>query len=554
MKKNKLLALLLVVVMGASLLSCASDEPASTPGPAAEDAGSTPSTDTPNTDDASATGITLNVLQWEPENQTIDFENLWFYEELEKDTGIKINWTVVKESEWNTNMNLMFVSGNYPDLIIRPNLNLSVEEYGVTQGILIPLDDYINADVMPNYYSRLHMNDANAAIPASDGLSYYIGYLVAQNINHDGNFYINKMWLDTLGLDIPTTLDELTQVLIAFRDEIPAALGMDTVYPFSAGGNGGAEGGLNHQTNGLYVHFAMFGVPLQRWIHAAIDDNHQVVFPGFMPGFREAVEWLHMCYDEGLLDPEALTQDTNEWNVKMNQGQIGFTSHLRLINAGVDEVRDDFVSILPPTDNHGASVPRVMEIPDFGAVVTVANQHVEETMRWLDAQFETERMMVASNGPLTDVGTIGATLMINEEGKYEVIYVPDDNALYNYVPLISGQFFAPGDYYFDIFEMPPHRVERYESSKEYAEAGVLETNSHDILRKLVILDADDAATTARLHDSIQTLLLESLADFITRGVTDSGWDTFESNVINAGIENYLSIYQAAYDAYRALNP
>ena len=30
--------------------------------------------------------------------------------------------------------------------------------------------------------------------------------------------YINKKWLDYLGLEVPTTTDELEQVLIAFRD------------------------------------------------------------------------------------------------------------------------------------------------------------------------------------------------------------------------------------------------------------------------------------------------------------------------------------------------
>ncbi|MFR5152719.1 MAG: hypothetical protein ACLTER_27150 [Ruminococcus sp.] len=30
--------------------------------------------------------------------------------------------------------------------------------------------------------------------------------------------YINKKWLDYLGLEIPTTTDELEQVLIQFRD------------------------------------------------------------------------------------------------------------------------------------------------------------------------------------------------------------------------------------------------------------------------------------------------------------------------------------------------
>jgi len=406
---------------------------------------------------------------------------------------------------------------------------------------------------MPNYYSRLRMNNANASIPASDGKSYHIGYLVAQNVNHDGSFYINRKWLDAVEMEVPATVDELTEVLIAFRDEIPGLLGIETVFPFSAGGSGGVGGGINHQTNGLYVHFAMFGVPIQRWVYAVIDEDHNVVFPGYMDGFRAALEWMHMCYTEGLLDREAITQDTNVWSTKMNAEQVGFTSHLRMLNAGLDAVNDQWVSILPPASEFGVSVPRILEIPDFGAVLTVANKNVEATMRWLDAQFDTERMMVAANGPLSDIGTIGTTLKVNEEGKYEVITVPADNALYNYVPVMTGQFFAPGDYYFDIFVLPPHRVERFESSRMYANAGVLEHNSLDFLRKLVLLSPDQAIQQARLHDTLETLMLESIASFITRGVTDATWQQFVDRTQQAGVEQYLATYQEVYNAYLEAN-
>ena len=33
--------------------------------------------------------------------------------------------------------------------------------------------------------------------------------------------FINKKWLDELGLEVPTTTDELVEVLKAFRDKKP---------------------------------------------------------------------------------------------------------------------------------------------------------------------------------------------------------------------------------------------------------------------------------------------------------------------------------------------
>ena len=160
--------------------------------------------------------VNLTAFQYSLENQNVDFNNLWFFQELEAKTGIHVDFQTVKDADWSTQLNLMFASGEYTDMILRNGVD--VEEYGVTQGLLLPLDEYLTEDIMPNYVSRLNLNNAGDSIPASDGKSYYIGYLVAQNVNHNGTWYINKTLLDELGLAVPTTIDEYTEVMRAFKE------------------------------------------------------------------------------------------------------------------------------------------------------------------------------------------------------------------------------------------------------------------------------------------------------------------------------------------------
>lgn len=534
--KKTILVILLVLIM----FTAACGTPAITP-----DGDRQKETDIPTEAAPAQKGdekITLHAFQYVLENQQVDFENLWFYKELEKKTNIHIKWELVKDGDWKTRLNLMFASGNWPDIIIRGEVD--VEEYGVTQKILVPLDDYLK-EYMPNYYSRLYLNDAYASIPASDGKMYYVGNLTAQNVNHDGNHYINKAWLDKLGLENPKTIDELTNVLRAFRDNDPNDNGEKDEIPFCAAD-------LIHQTQGIYTHFANFGVPLQRWVYACIDDNQKVVFPGYLPGFRDACEWLHLCYEEGLLDPESITQDSNVWGTKMNAGRVGYTTYLRLINTALQpDIAKMYTSIIPPASEYGVKVPRILEVPTLGAALTVANKHIPETLQWLDAQFETETMMVSVNGPVREGGPIEPTMRINEAGKYEIIYVPENNALYQYVPVYHGQFFAPGDYYFEIYEMPPHRVERYESSKAYEEAGVLEKYSFDYLYRLSKMSNEEAIEVSRLFNEIEKFMKESIANFITNGVTDSSWQEFISTAKAVGVDRYIELYQKAYDNYLA---
>lgn len=488
--------------------------------------------------------ITLRAFQYVLENQQVDFDNMWFYKELEEKTNIHIEWELVKDGDWNTKLNLMFASGEWPDMILRGDID--IEEYGVNQKILVPLDDYIE-QYMPNYHSRLYLNDANVSIPASDGKMYYIGNLTAQNINHESHWFINKTWLDKLNLEIPKTVDELTNVLRAFRDNDMNGNGEKDEIPMSAGG-------LTNHIQGVYTYFSQFGVPLQYFVYGCIDDNNKVVFPGYMPGFRDACEWLNLCYKEGLLDPEAITQDSNVWGTKMNAGRVGYTTYLRLINTALTpDTAANYVSILPPASKHGAKVARILEVPSIGAALTVANKHIPETLMWLDAQLETETMMVSYNGPLREGGPIEPTMKINDAGKYEILYVPENNELYNYVPVYHAQFFAPGDYYFKIYEMPPHRVERFEYSKEYEAAGVLEKNSYVYLQRLVKIPNDESIEISRLYNEIDKFMQESITNFITNGVTDSGWQEFLNTAKAVDVDRYIEIYQKAYDNYLLAN-
>jgi putative aldouronate transport system substrate-binding protein len=492
---------------------------------------------------------TLRILQYDLDNQQTDFPNLWFYKELEKETGVKVVWDLVKGANWQTQVNLRFAAMDLPDLIRTGSID--VEEYGVNQKLLVPLDDYLK-DNMPNYYSRLFMNDANKSMIASDGKMYYIGGLIAQNVNHQGNHYINKTWLDKLGLAIPKTIDELTNVLIAFRDRDPNGNGQKDEIPFIAGGTYP----LADETTGLYTHFASFGVPLHyntsSGDYAAITTEGKVRFVVDYPGFRDAVEWLAMCYREGLLDMESLTQDSNTWGVKMNTGNTGYTTYLRLINTALTaDTAKNFVSLIPPASKYGVQVPRLIEVAKADAEITVANKYVAQTLQWLDLQLETERMMVSWNGPIREGGPIPPTLKINAEGKYEVITTPPNNGLYNIVPVYHALFFAPGDYYSKIYQMAPHRVERYQTSQDYLNAGVLEPGSYTILEQLLKPSNADSIELTRLFNDIDKLMQESLADFIRSGVTQSKWDTFLSSCKNIGVEKYIQLLQKYYDAYAA---
>ncbi len=478
--------------------------------------------------------ITLHAFQFEVDNQAIDFANLWFYQQLEDTTNVHIEFEEVKEADWTTRLNLMFASGDLSDIVLRGYMD--VEEFGVAQGLLLPLDDYLD-EYMPIYAQRLRESGI-APNRASDGHIYTVGFLISQNINMNGHWFINTEWLDALGLSMPETVDELTDVLRVFKNGDPNGNGIADEIPYQAT--------FNDTNNGLYNAFAFWGIPLNYESYLFIQPEETVRFAAHAPGFRECLEWLHLLYAEGLMDAECITQSSNLWSAKLNRDSGGLFTYWRLQNTALKpEIAAQFGLMLPvAAEGYQPAVSATLERIEFGAALTTANEHIPETLRWLDAQFETETMMVSQNGALGD------TLILGEDGRYQVAYVPPDNELYKTVPVICGQFFAPPAYYESVYVMAPHRAEKTAYCQQYEDAGVMEYKSFQYLTEIAPMPAEQNARASRLYTEIDKHMTESMTRFIISGVTDATWQGFLDALDSLSVGEYVALFQQSYDNYR----
>jgi putative aldouronate transport system substrate-binding protein len=478
--------------------------------------------------------ITLKVmLGIRDVDSLIDINEMPAIQRLEEKTGINVEWEVIKGSDWETKLNLMFASGDYPDVILSVNTTVDDEEYGVTQQLLLPLDNLISR-YMPTYTSRVIAEDSDptSGLVASDGQIYSVGYLVGQNINTNQHFFINQTWLDNLGLDTPQNIDELTDVLRAFKSEDP-------------NGNGEAdevavEMGLDTGFYSVRYMLPLFGIPCDpdKWIY--LDDDKNVQFTPVQDGFRECMEWLHTLYDEGLIDAEVISQDINTIETKLKEGNVGFFTCWRLLAMGMDDgVAKDCVLYTP---DESASLYRYIEMAKPGAFVTVSNQHVPETMRWLDALLDTETMFSLYYGEQD--ATDGTGWTYNENGKIDSI---NDGSVdvKNYIDC-NTLFFAPGQYISETFNMPAQRIEKTEYCESYDAAGVIQKYSDDYL-DLAPLTSEQIQSSVLKETDIDNAVVENMATFITQGVTDESWNAFVKLFDDMGTDEYVNMYQEAID-------
>lgn len=120
---------------------------------------------------------------------------------------------------------------------------------------------------------------------------------------------MNMTWLKNLGLEIPTTIDEFTEVLRAFKTQDPNKNNEADEIPLSFRSTDAAN-----RTTWIGSFFGPFGV-VDDSTHIMIKDG-KVIFTPEQEGFRKALEYFHMLYAEGLMDPESFTQDDSTFYAK----------------------------------------------------------------------------------------------------------------------------------------------------------------------------------------------------------------------------------------------
>ena len=166
--------------------------------------------------------ITMTVYGQRDQNQA-EWKDMFFLQKYEEMTNIHLDYQEVPADGFSENKQLLFASNELPDIFLRASLNANeVSMYGVGSGQLMVLDDLI-AEYAPNLTKIFEENPSmKQACMAADGHIYTIPFIdMSATGKMDFKQWINTKWLENLNLEIPTTLDEFKEVLIAFRDQDP---------------------------------------------------------------------------------------------------------------------------------------------------------------------------------------------------------------------------------------------------------------------------------------------------------------------------------------------
>ena len=143
---------------------------------------------------------------------------------------------------------------------------------------------------------------------------------------------INTDWLEAVGMEAPTNVDELYDVLVAFRDKDPNGNGRKDEIPMM-----GRLGQLTQDIIGYVVNaYVQWNINYK----VGVEDG-EVFCPAMTDEYREAMKFLNKLVKEGLLSDMTFTATFSDIATVLNPGkgekyQVGITAAMTDSNFTVD--------------------------------------------------------------------------------------------------------------------------------------------------------------------------------------------------------------------------
>ena len=150
-----------------------------------------------------------------------DVSNKEIYQAINKAVGVNIKVVGYSLVNANEQFQLMVASGDYTDIIYSFGSNYSGSiEGAVEDEIITDLAPYLE-EYAPDYTNYILTDEeVNLAVHTDAGYVPAFASIGNENVSVNGGQIIRTDFLDAVGKDMPTTYDELEDVLTAFKDEL----------------------------------------------------------------------------------------------------------------------------------------------------------------------------------------------------------------------------------------------------------------------------------------------------------------------------------------------
>jgi|GEM_PF-2575222 len=468
-------------------------------------------------------------------------ENI-MWQKVEDMTGIHWDLTEVDASESGEKLNLVFASGELPE-IFYDTISMSQIAMYNQNGYFIDMKDLI-AENAPNLTHLMEISDAvRGVMTLPNG---QISTLVWTNLQIEYGLaecpllmpYINKMWLDALGLPVPQTFDEFYDTLIAFRDGDP-------------NGNGEQDeiGMVAVNLNDIITTLACWhGFMIDGSTKAFLDGDTMVYAPT-TDAFKDTIKVMAKMYADGLVDKDIVTLNQNQIQAKGSGETSVYGTQFCSGSTywGVDHAPEYTLMPIFTVYEDKDPVWTGRQYANAGSFcITKECKDPALAIRWADLFYSPEYVNWYW------MGIEGETYEYNEDGTWQWILQDGETVqdIRNYKCLQSlnlGPSMCPTDW-FKIAGDPTESVMNAERIQ------IVEDAPGACRLAVPVMYYDDEVNNEIkiLRTDLNAYYDETIAKFVVGELDiDAYWDTFVKTLNGMGAEDLIGYLQATYDANNA---
>ena len=487
-------------------------------------------------DDAKTT-LNVTLIQ---QAVAISPTEMQFLTDLCEEANVEVKWKTYTSQTWQEVKNVILATPDeLPDIFIGA---ITKSDFATYNYYFIPLEGLIEK-CGPHITAMFEAYpDTKTFATELDGSIYGLPTRWAFRPATHRKWYINQVWLNNLGLEIPTTFDELYDVLKAFKEQ-------------DANGNGNPNDEIPFI---IPNSFNFFMTHMTRMMGAygnysdiqttSCKDGQFVCLPA-TEDFRDTIAFVHKLYADGLLYEESLTLDYSTWSSlardpeSENCGCTIAWSANEFAGSMYDSqfVCMDQIAATKDIQPVSSNTPyNSLTYKGHGAQITTVCKNPEAAMRFLDLWYKEIYSVQAY------FGSIGTALEQNADGTYTFI-VPEGYGVEEWqrinAVIDTGLYYISDELQSRL--IVPKAFTQVVDDEAVISKRVAEADGNAFY--FVKLDPEDNAEAAVILNDLQTITSTYMADWVVNGIAEGSWEEYVKNLEKAQMKDYLAIYQNAYD-------
>lgn len=483
---------------------------------------------------------------------------------LEEVTNADLQFELLPYESRAEKLGLLLNSGDYPDIFLSCGMtDAMISRFGVDEQLFLPLNDLIKEH--GNFVNRIFENypGSEGLITQLDGNIYSLP--VVNECYHctiPTKFWINQTWLDNLGLEMPTTLDELYNVLVAFRDNDPNGNGEQDEIPMAGDY---ADGWYTNPELPIMNAFTYYNLDLDKTATSGASafgmylEDGTITVPFTKEEFKEGVQYMAKLVSEGLIYEGSFTQDLAALTQICESGRLGASAggYILFANLGSDMYKQ-YRAVMPVAGPDGHTSIQAFpydSVAGHGFVIAADTEYPVESFMIGDIMYSYAATMRGYYGVYgeqwtdADEGAVGINgkpamfkLLVpwqeSEPQKYCVLQMTTS---YRDADFRLGE---PSDPSLDLYSGDALETLLYQVTQEY-EPYI------DISKSIPPLKFtdDENEQMSIIKTNLSNTIKEGMFAFFNGTKTiENDYDAWLADLEAQGLSTLMEIYQSAYDA------